>query len=203
MGVTHISKIYLLHTIPKNNLISIQSITTRLFKMGELKYREASLDELDQLLELNIISYTGFSEVLSAEKWEEFHKRLSNKDTLRELMQKAKIFVCTDGDMLIGVAYFMPNGNPTPLFSADWCYIRMVGVHPGYRGMSIGRKLTELCIAYARQTNEQTIALHTSEFMNAARHIYESLGFTILREIDPIFGKRYWLYTLDISGGIK
>jgi hypothetical protein len=35
--------------------------------------------------------------------------------------------------------------------------------------------------------------------MHKARHIYESLGFTILREIEPRLGKKYWLYTLDIS----
>jgi uncharacterized protein (DUF1810 family) len=35
--------------------------------------------------------------------------------------------------------------------------------------------------------------------MDAARHIYESLGFTILKEIPNRFGKRYWLYTLNIT----
>ncbi|MDX2173612.1 MAG: hypothetical protein SFY56_10845 [Bacteroidota bacterium] len=34
-----------------------------------------------------------------------------------------------------------------------------------------------MCIAHAKQNNEKTIALHTSEFMDAARHIYEGLGF--------------------------
>lgn len=37
------------------------------------------------------------------------------------------------------------------------------------------------------------------EIMNNARHIYESLGFKIVREIDQRLGKRYWLCKLDLD----
>lgn len=78
--------------------------------------------------------------------------------------------------------------------------IRFVSVHPEFSGKVIGRQLTEKCIEIAKNTNEQIITLHTSEMMHKARHIYESLGFTILRELEPRLGKRYWLYTLSITG---
>jgi len=52
----------------------------------------------------------------------------------------------------------------------DWSYIRFVTVDPSFGGQGIGRKLTTLCIDTARQ-NESVIALHTSELMDAARHI--------------------------------
>lgn len=48
-------------------------------------------------------------------------------------------------------------------------------------------------------SNERTIALHTSEFMDAARHIYESVGFVKVKEIPARYGKKYWLYLLEIS----
>lgn len=35
--------------------------------------------------------------------------------------------------------------------------------------------------------------------MDAARHIYESLGFQVLKEIDQQLGKRYWLYKIDLT----
>jgi ribosomal protein S18 acetylase RimI-like enzyme len=155
--------------------------------------------DLPQLLQLSIDAYSEYGQVLSADNWADFSGKLSDGDSLCELMGKATTFVCEDGNRIIGVAYFLPSGNPTAIFQADWCYIRMVGVYPDYRGQGIARKLTEMCIDQARQTKEHTLTLHTSEFMNAARHIYESLGFSVLREIDPIFGKRYWLYKLDIS----
>jgi ribosomal protein S18 acetylase RimI-like enzyme len=75
----------------------------------------------------------------------------------------------------------------------------MVGVNPNYQGQGIAKVLTRMCIDYAKQNNEKTIALHTSEFMDAARHIYEDAGFKVLKEIPPLFGKKYWIYTLDLN----
>jgi len=77
--------------------------------------------------------------------------------------------------------------------------MRMVGVNPKHRGQGIAKTLTEMCIEFAKQSDEKTIALHTSEFMDAARHIYENIGFTVLKEIPLLFGKKYWLYTLDLN----
>lgn len=103
--------------------------------------------------------------------------------------------------VIVGMAHIIPNGNPADIFKIEWSYIRMVGVNPKYQGQGqgIAKTLTQMCIYKAKQTNEKTIALHTSEFMDAARHIYESLGFKILQEIDQRFGKKYWLYTLDLN----
>jgi ribosomal protein S18 acetylase RimI-like enzyme len=64
--------------------------------------------------------------------------------------------------------------------------------------MGIATALTKMCIDRARALNEKTIALHTSEMMDAARHIYEKIGFTILQEIPPRLGKKYWLYTMEL-----
>jgi ribosomal protein S18 acetylase RimI-like enzyme len=72
----------------------------------------------------------------------------------------------------------------------------MVGVYADFRGLGIGKKLTQQCIALATQSGERIIALHTSEIMHAARATYEQLGFTIVRELPLYFGIRYWLYSL-------
>ena len=100
---------------------------------------------------------------------------------------------------LIGMAYLVPSGNPTHIYPADWSYIRMVGVHPEYRGMGIAKRLTQMCVDHARQANEKIVGLHTSEKMDDARHIYESIGFKIDKELDTIYGMRYWLYKLELT----
>ncbi len=97
------------------------------------------------------------------------------------------------------MAFLVSNGNPTEIYDKDWSYIHFVTVDPKYSGLGIGRKLTNLCIETARQNRETVIALHTSEFMHTARHIYESMGFKILKEIDQRLGKRYWLYKLELN----
>lgn len=96
------------------------------------------------------------------------------------------------------MAYLVPSGHPTDIYEAQWSYIRFVTVDPRYSGKGIGRRLTQMCIAQARTNQESTIALHTSVLMQNAMHIYQTLGFTILREIPPRLGKRYWLYTLEL-----
>jgi ribosomal protein S18 acetylase RimI-like enzyme len=74
----------------------------------------------------------------------------------------------------------------------------LVTVLEKYEGMGIGQQLTERCIDFARTQGEQVIALHTAEFMDKARHIYEKIGFRIVKEIPPRYGKRYWLYEMNL-----
>jgi GNAT superfamily N-acetyltransferase len=163
-----------------------------------LTYRKASIKDFVGLKELGIASYLQFSQVLTEENWEKLYNGLSNDESLWELINKSTVFICETGEKITGVAYFVPSGNPSEIFQAEWCYLRRVGVDPQYRGFGIARNLTLLCIEHARETKEKVLKLHTSEFMDAARHIYESLGFKKEKELNLIFGKRYWLYTLNI-----
>ena len=164
----------------------------------ELKYRIGTLDDKEKLQELGLISFGQFRDILTEGNWHKLHSYLSAESSYSELLSKSTCFVCEINDELIGMAYLVPKGNPTDIFQADWSYIRMVGVNKAYEGMGIGKKLTQMCIDYARETNEQVVALHTSEFMNAARYIYEKIGFTQLKEIEPRFEKKYWLYVLEL-----
>jgi ribosomal protein S18 acetylase RimI-like enzyme len=115
-------------------------------------------------------------------------------------MESSASFICEADGELVGMAFLVSKGNPNDIFEAGWSYVRMVGVNPKYAGKGIGKKLSQMCIDYAIETHEDFIALHTSEFMDAARHVYENLGFKKLREIDTRFGKRYWIYILDLKG---
>ncbi|MDW3649500.1 MAG: GNAT family N-acetyltransferase [Bacteroidia bacterium] len=162
-------------------------------------FRQAGSSDSEALRKLAISSYGQFKEVLSEKNWTILNKNLKEEDSYLHMLKIASCFVCEYEDKIIGVAYLVPSGNPTEIFDSRWCYIRMVGVDPSFRGNGIARKLTEMCIAYAKQSKEKIIALHTSEFMDAARHLYESLGFERIKELDPIFGKRYWLYQLKLA----
>lgn len=161
-------------------------------------YRIGTIEDKEALRQLALISYGQFKADLTERNWNELHAILNDERSYTDILSIAKCFVCELNNELIGVAYIVPSGNPTDIFQSDWSYIRMVGVHPTSRGHRIGEKLTTMCIDYARQHNEKTIALHTSEFMDAARHIYEGIGFKQIKELDNLFGKRYWLYRLEI-----
>lgn len=164
----------------------------------KLNYRKATIEDKVQLKALGLLSYGQYQSVLEPEYFEQLHANLQNDEKLEELISRSTCFVCQDQELIVGMAYLVPQGNPWDIFKSEWSYIRMVGVNPDYQGLGIAKELTKRCIVHAKETGEQTIALHTSEFMHAARHIYESLGFKIVQEIPERLGKRYWLYTLDL-----
>lgn len=165
---------------------------------GSLIYRQATADDIPQLKKLAIAAYSSLREQLSPAGWEKMHTGISKDSLYEDLLNTGTGFVCLDGDEVAGTAYLIPQGNPTPIYDASWSYIRMVGVHPAYGGKGIGRMLVALCVSHAKTTGEKIIGLHTSVIMDAARHIYESMGFVQVKELDPLFDVRYWLYRLDI-----
>jgi ribosomal protein S18 acetylase RimI-like enzyme len=165
-----------------------------------LNYRAGNDNDLNDLKRLAITSWAQFQPALTAENWEKLNATLSNDNTYTELLNNSQSIICTtDNDQIIGMAFLVSSGHPTEIYDTDWSYIRFLTVDPDFGGQGIGRQLTLQCIDLAKKNGETTIALHTSEIMNKARHIYEDLGFAILKEIGQRFGKQYWLYTLDIS----
>lgn len=163
-----------------------------------MNYREGAIRDAGQLKKLALVSYGQFQNALGKENWEKLRAHLTKEDLFPGLLNTSNCFVCENANEIIGMAFLVPKGNPTEIFEADWSYIRMVGVHPDFAGHGIGKQLTQRCIDFAKSSGEKIIALHTSEYMNAARHIYENLGFKQMKELEPRYGKRYWLYQLEL-----
>lgn len=166
----------------------------------EIYYRKGTPADLQQLRNLGIETWGGFRKEMSAENWERLSETIHNEQTYRELLSVGECLVCatTSEERIVGMVFLVPHGNPTGLYLPGWSYIRFLTVAPGFGGRGIGRRLTEDCLALARHNGETVIALHTSEMMVNARRLYEHLGFNIVREIEQRFGKRYWLYKLEL-----
>jgi GNAT superfamily N-acetyltransferase len=165
----------------------------------DLSYRRGSMEDLNKLKELGLKAYGEYRDVLTAENWEKLYNGLQNEEELVLLIKRATVFVCETIDQrMAGMAYLVPNGYPTDIYLKEWCTIRRLGVDPEFRGKGISRRLMQQCIDHARETNEKVIALHTSEFMDTARQLYERMGFVQVRRINDLFGKKYWLYTYDL-----
>ncbi len=163
-------------------------------------WRAANSGDIPRLIELGIVAYSAYAPFMPAESFAKMKSNIGNEETWKGLLAKAHSFVCLHNDKIVGMAFLVPSGNPWDIFPAEWAYIRMVGVDPDYKGQGIAKILMKQCVARARELNETVVALHTSERMHAARHIYEAMGFTILKEIEPRLGMRYWVYTLELQG---
>jgi ribosomal protein S18 acetylase RimI-like enzyme len=164
----------------------------------ELNYRKGHIEDKDKLQALGILSYSQHQHAMTLENWHKYNSFMSNPETFTYLMNTSTCFLCEYENEIIGMAFLVSNGHPTEMFEAKWSYIRMVGVNPSFGGKGIAKKLTQMCIDYAIETNENFVALHTSEFMNAARHIYESFGFQVVRELSR-YDKKYWIYLLELK----
>ncbi len=161
-------------------------------------YRLGTRADLKQLQDLGLLSFGQYKSKITQENWKKWEAGFKSDENFLNLLAISTCFVCEIDDVIVGMAFFIPSGNPFLYFPSDWSYIRYVGVNPSFSGNGIGKKLTQQCINKAKETGEKTIALHTSEFQNAARHIYESLGFIKQRELEPVFGKVFYIYSIDL-----
>lgn len=88
------------------------------------------------------------------------------------------------GDTAVLVAGAEPCGlavlrfRPSLWTEGSECYLAELYVAPHRRGRGLGRALMEAALDLARGEGADHMDLGTSEDDHAARHLYESLGFT-------------------------
>jgi DNA-binding MarR family transcriptional regulator/GNAT superfamily N-acetyltransferase len=83
--------------------------------------------------------------------------------------------------------------------SATVAKLRLLIVRPEARGLGLGARLTDECIAFARARGYRRIVLWTQSILTAARHIYASRGF-VLKESEPnaAFGQQLVAETWEL-----
>lgn len=64
----------------------------------------------------------------------------------------------------------------------DTAQLRILLVHPDGRGHHLGKRLTDTCVAFARDAGYGRMRLWTNHPLVAARRIYLDAGFTLIEE---------------------
>ena len=72
--------------------------------------------------------------------------------------------------------------------------LKRLYVRPAYRGLKLGRQLTEVALAFAHSAGYSRIRLDTLPSMTSAQALYRSLGFEMIEPYcaNPICGATYW-----------
>ena len=72
--------------------------------------------------------------------------------------------------------------------------LRLLLVEPDARGLGLGKRLVEECVAFARATGYKKLGLWTNSVLDAARHIYQQQGFKVVKE------ERHHSFGQDLTG---
>ena len=142
-----------------------------------LVVRNASRDELALASTIILDAYHEFRPIFPPERWDTVYARWG--DVWSPLLH-SEILVAVDNDRLLGVVIFYPNGSLSGQgeWPAGWAGMARLAVRPEHRRQGVGRALTEACIHRCRQRAIATLGLHTTDWMVAARALYERLRFT-------------------------
>lgn len=85
-----------------------------------------------------------------------------------------------------------------PLGNSD-CEMKRLFVRPDYKGLGLGRKLAHGIIEESKKIGYKRMKLDTLEFLEAAIHIYKSLGFRQIGSYydNPLETVSYWELDLE------
>ncbi len=98
---------------------------------------------------------------------------------------EADVLVALDGE-LVGCVTLVPDAaSPwAELLEEGEAGVRMLAVLPAEQGRGVGRKLLDECVSIARELDRTALLLHTTPWMSAAQHLYETAGFERFSERD-------------------
>ena len=98
---------------------------------------------------------------------------------------KERAFVAESDGQIVGSALVVRNADEASgVKSDDVAQLRLVYVEPSTRGLGIGRRMVDECLAFAAGHGYRSMVLWTNDVLVSARRVYEAAGFQLV-ESEP------------------
>jgi ribosomal protein S18 acetylase RimI-like enzyme len=159
-----------------------------------MRVREARPEEFAEAGAVTALAYREFATPGEA-GWADYLDRIAD---VEGRARSAIVLIAEEDGRILGSATLELDGRideeDGPLAS-DEAHLRMLGVHPDWRGRGVARALMEACFERARTAGRTRMTLHTTQRMRAAQRMYEAMGFT--RRPDRVFPDGFVLLSYE------
>jgi ribosomal protein S18 acetylase RimI-like enzyme len=144
-----------------------------------VEIREVRPEEYEEAGRVTADAYRPYS---SGADWDDYLVELAD---VADRAQRTMVLVAVEDGRILGTNTLELDrrvdegeghreGERLPAHEA---HIRMLAVAPDAQGKGIGRALMDESIRIARERGKTLMTLHTTNRMNVAQHMYESMGF--------------------------
>ena len=160
----------------------------------EYALRKALPSEFEELGKLMVKVYSQVEGFPKEKEQPNYYKMLYN---IGELTNKPEtellVAVSTDDKIAGGVVYFSDmqyyGSGGTATKEKNSSGFRLLAVDPLTRGKGIGKFLVNACIKKAKHRKHSQVIIHSTKAMQAAWHMYETLGFKRSADLDFMQGE--------------
>ena len=168
-----------------------------MIRSNNLRIRDARSDELDKVSMLVRDAFQQYESSLPPAAWRYYLEDIMD---VRSRLGIAELIVAERDGRLVGAVTLYSKRSSEQRWPGGWAGIRLLAVHPTFKGRGIGSGLMDECIRRCRKQGFAKIGLHTTEFMGAARRMYERMGFTRVPEFDfhPASSVAVMAYRFDL-----
>ena len=180
---------------------------------GNFIIRNANPEEFYAIGKLLVEVYSQLDGFPKQSDQPEYYNMLANiGEQIKKPCTELLVAVSDNGEIGGAVVYFSDmqyyGSGGTATQEQNSSGFRLLAVDPKFRGLGIGKQLSQFCINKAKADKNKQVIIHTTNAMQRAWKMYENLGFDRSEDLDfmqgnlEVFGFRYVFSACELGWNV-